>query len=252
MKIEQSQNTVAIYNDGSSHQTATPTTDPPHVMPEISQLAFSGDPGAMLAALTMQTAKSESEVSRKTRDAAMSAEEKADAAAVQDLHDKATLQRVQGFVDGAMQIAQGACDLGAGLNEASAASQEHEAAAKQADLKENSSAYSKEHNDALKQSADSLNAGANQSKTDAAWDHFGSSGFGAAKSVADGLFNGAITDKDADEKMHEAASATYKRIADDAHDNENDAKALLNKALDFYKEYVDTKNQTAMAAIHRA
>ena len=74
----------------------------------------------------------------------------------------------------------------------------------------------------------------------------------ATKSVVDGLFNGAITDKDADEKMHEASAARFKRIADDAHDNEKDAKALLNKALDFYKEYVDTKNQTAMAAMHRA
>ncbi|HEX4517457.1 MAG TPA: hypothetical protein VH054_28120 [Polyangiaceae bacterium] len=41
-------------------------------------------------------------------------------------------------------------------------------------------------------------------------------------------------------------------MADDAHDAENDAKTLLNKALDFYKEYVDTKNQTALAATHRA
>jgi hypothetical protein len=253
MKIEQSQNNIAIYNDTPSAQGAPhQQVAAPNVMPELSQLACSGDPGAMLAALTMQTAKSESEVSRKTRDAAMSAEEKADAAAVQDLHDKATLQRVQGIVDGALQIAQGACDLGAGLNEASAASQQTEAAAKQADLKENAAAYSQGHIDALKASANSLEAGANTSKVDAAWDHFGSSASGAAKSVADGLFNGAITDKDADSKMHDASSATFKRIADDAHDNENDATALLNKALDFYKEYVDTKNQTAMAAIHRA
>jgi len=244
MKIEQSQNTTASFNDLDSPQTAprTAKTDVPSVMPEIIQLVCSGDPGAMLAALTMQAADSEHDVSRKTRDAAMAAQEKADRAAVQDLHDKATLQRFQGLVDGALQIGQGAFDLGAGLNEASAASQQADATAKEADAKENG----------VKQSAASLNAGATKSKADAAWDHFGATAFGAAKSVADGLFSGAITDKDADEKMHEASSATFKRIADDAHDNENDAKALFNKAVDFYKEYVETKNQTAMAATHRA
>jgi ABC-type transporter MlaC component len=68
----------------------------------------------------------------------------------------------------------------------------------------------------------------------------------------DGLFNGAITDKDADAKVQDAAAQTFKQIADDAHDSERDAQATIDKAVDFYKEYVDTKAQAAMAAVHRA
>ncbi len=192
----------------------------PSLMPNIAKMICTGDPGAMFAALTMQTAKSESDTSRKMRDAALSAQAKADDAAVQDIHDKANLQRWQGVVDGALQIGEGVCDVGMGINEA----------------KQVTDTGADQKNDKLR----------------AAWLGGGSTFSKAAQSIAHGVFQGAISDKDADEKMHEASSATFKRIADDAHDNENDAKALLNKAIDFYKEYVDTKNQTAMAAIHRA
>lgn len=206
-----------------SSQTDVPPPEP-DVMPELNQLACSGDPGAMLAALTMQSAKTQEKTSRAMRDQAMSAQEKADAAAVQDLRDKADLQRAQGIFDGVMQIGKGACDLASGLSSIGAESAKSDGNAKA------------------------------QTKLEkvAAWTKFSSAACGATQAVGDGVFQGEITDKDADEKVHDASADTFKKMADDAHDSENDAKQLLNKALDFYKEYVDTKNQTAMAAIHRA
>jgi hypothetical protein len=214
--------TVAV-NTVSASQSATPpatTENPSALMPEVASLQCSGDPGAMLAALTMMTAKNERETASKQRDAAMSAQEKSEAAEIQDLHDKATLQRWQGAVDGALQIGEGVCDVGKGIDEAKQVTDTG------ADLK----------ND----------------KVDAAWLGGGSTFCKAAQSISHGLFQGAITDKEADEKIHEASADSYKKMAEDAHDDEKDAKDLMSKALDFYKEYTDTKNQTAMAAIHRA
>jgi hypothetical protein len=255
MRIEQQSMTNALNGVGGESAPAAaasrPATETPTVMPEIQQLVCSGDPGAILAALTMQTAKNERDVSRKQRDAAMAAQEKADAGAVQDMHDKANLQRAQGIFDGAMQIGQGVCDLGAGMNECASADAKNDAA-NEKDMMANGYAQNDDQRAAMQGYAESRSADAVDDGRSAAWDKFGSSAFSAGKSIGDGFFSGAITDKDADEKMHEASASTFKQIADDAHDAENDAKALLNKALDFYKEYVDTKNQTAMAAIHRA
>ncbi len=217
------QNPVAAITGSdttSTDNSAEAPFSPAAVMPEVSALQFSGDPGAMLAALTMATAKSEGDVARQQRDDAMSAQDKSEALEIHDMRDKANLQRVQGVVDGALQITAGLCDLGKGINEAK------EVGATGSDLKDD--------------------------KLRAAWLGGGSAACKAGQSVADGLFNGAITDKDADAKMHAASADAFKRMADDAHDNEKDAKELLTKALDFYKEYVDTKNQTTLAATHRA
>jgi hypothetical protein len=236
----------------SSEPHESAPVDAPSVMPDaLNELQCSGDPGAMLAALTMTMAKEQNETARSQRNQAMAAQEKADDAQIQDMRDKANLQRVQGLVDGAMQLAQGACDLSAGLNQLSSAASKSDATGER-DLINNKYAENGDQRAAMEDYAKTCDASARSSDKAAACDKFGSSAFGAARSVADGFFSGAITDKDSDAKMHEASSGAYKRMADDAHDDGKDAKDLLHKALDFYKEYVDTKNQTAMAATHRA
>ncbi len=254
MQINQSNQTnVNTATDGGSPPTPTPpTTVTPPVMPEIAQLQCSGDMGAMVAALTMQSGVEQRNAARAQRDAAMQAREKADAAEVQDMHDKAHLQRAQGIVDGTLQIAQGATDLGAGAYSAHAANEQAQATSDAADLKENGSSYLDDHKAALKSSVDALNKGAATSQLHATWCKAGGSALGAARSISDGLFSAAMTDNDASAKAHEASAQAFKQMADDAHDTEHDAKALIDKALDFYKEYTDTKNQVAMAAIHRA
>jgi hypothetical protein len=253
-KIDSSSNRVndVAIDTRPSAPPSQASTETPVLLPDAnSQLECSGDPGAMLAALTMKMAKAQNETARAQRDQAMQAQQKADAAQIQDMRDKANLQRVQGLVDGAMQMAQGVCDVASGLNSISSASSKGDADGER-DLMKNSYAENGDQRAAMADYANSCDASARNSDKAAAWDKFGASGFGAARSVADGCFNGAITDKDADAKAHEASASTFKQMADDAHDAENDAKTLLNKALDFYKEYVDTKNQTALAATHRA
>jgi hypothetical protein len=242
----------SVINPNEPPSTQAPPTRALALLPDVDQLACSGDPGAMLAALATKTSKLESETARNQRNAAMRAQANAEQAAVQDIHDKASLQRIQGVVDGTLQMVQGGCDLGSGLNEAQQAHEQAQATAQQADLQQNGAKYGADHRQAVQQSINALNTGVGDSKVAAAWWRGGGAAAGATRSVTDGLFNGAISDKDADVKMHEASATTFKQFADDAHDYEKDAKDLLSRALDFYKEYVDTKAQTAMAALHRA
>ncbi len=253
-RIDSSSNEIntAAFESPTSAPQAAASIDVPTVMPDATaQLECSGDPGAMLAALTMKMAKDQRETARAQRDQAMDAQEKSDAAQIQDMRDKANLQLAQGIVDGATQMAQGVCDVASGLNTIAGEASKSDAAGER-DLMEHGYAQGGEQRAAMADYANSCDASALSSEKAAAWDKFGGSAFGTARSVADGCFNKAITDKDADAKMHDESATAFKQMADDAHDAEHDAKDLLSKALDFYKEYVDTKNQTALAATHRA
>ena len=250
-----------------SNVNETPATSPgatgapqavPDLLPGTAALMFSGDPGAMLAALTLQTAHEQEKVSRAERDACARAQDGAEAAEIRDLREKADLTRVQGLVNGMCQLGQAAMSFGSSmqgleadnLKDASTQAADDAAAerAKIASPRDDmDSCAQRSHDDAIAFKSESRIA--QQASADLKG---ASDGLGAVKTIFDGFLSGAITDKDTDAKAHEMAAQSFKQIAQDAHDVESDAKALLNKALDFYKEYVDTKNQTAMAAIHRA
>ena len=53
-------------------------------------------------------------------------------------------------------------------------------------------------------------------------------------------------------KAAEQASERDKRAIDDERDNEKDAKDLINRAIDYYKEYTSAKSDCSKAAIMRA
>ncbi len=254
MEVNSSTQTVSVTQPVSTPSSSSGSTSATAIelLPPVQQLACSGDPGAMVAALAVQSSKTQRDIARAERNDALKAQGQAETAEIQDMRDKANLQRAQGIVSGALQMAQGACDLASGLNDVKAAQQQAEADRTAADLKTNGSSDTPEQRNALQAKLDSLNTAIGTSKTNAAWDRAAGAGFGAGKSVADGLFSGAITDKDADAKVHDVAAQSFKQIADDAHDTEKDAQATIDKAIDFYKEYVDTKAQAAMAAVHRA
>jgi hypothetical protein len=223
MQVDSSTQTVNVVPSTSSPTaTSTSTAAALELLPPVEQLACSGDPGAMVAALAVQSSNTQREIARSQRDNALQAQAHAQAAEIQDMRSKANWQRVQGGVDGALQIGQGVFDVVSGINDAKAVAQTDDKAA------------------------------AAHSKVNSAWDRGGATLVGATKSIADGFMNGAITDTDADAKVQDAAAQSFKQIADDAHDSERDAQATIDKAIDFYKEYVDTKAQAAMAAVHRA
>lgn len=234
---------VGVVGDSPAvaSKTQPSVTETPDLLPGVNALMCSGDPGAMLAALTMQTAHEQQKVARAQRDNCEQAQEKAEQAEIADLRSKADLQRAQGIADGICDFAQAGMDFASGVEKLDATSD---------DLNANN----KDGKDNPKGTLDSNNVrdtAAHEEARANAWKS-GSEGMGGVKSILHGAFDGEITDKDTDSKQHDIAAQAFKKMADDAHDTENDAKQLLNKALDFYKEYVDTKNQTVMAAIHRA
>lgn len=69
---------------------------------------------------------------------------------------------------------------------------------------------------------------------------------GDGMSKADEILN----DAKATEAEHLANHA--KRAVDDERDAVKDAKDLMDKAIEFYKEYSSGKNQAMAAATHRA
>jgi hypothetical protein len=74
---------------------------------------------------------------------------------------------------------------------------------------------------------------------------------GAFSIVAGGFDSDAVAD-DANAKVAGEASSRAKSTVQDTKDATEDASKLLEKALDFYKEYTSTKDQTTAIASRRA
>ncbi len=254
MYVEQRTNVAltGVHDEPTSSPTSGTPSEAPGLMPELDTMVCGGDPGAMLAALTMKAAHNESEVARQQRDSAERAQESAEAAEVKDLRCKADLMRIQGVLDGALQIGQGLCQLGAGLESTHAAAEKQEAANETADLKENGAYYSDGLRDDQQASIKALDDGSNHSEARSTELKSGADFAGAAEKIGDGLFQGAITDKDTDAKVHDTQAEAFKRMVEDARDDQKDAKELMQKAMEFYKEYNETRAQTMLAATHRA
>jgi hypothetical protein len=178
-----------------------------------AQLLASGDPGAMVAALVVESAKDERDVSQQIEQAQTELEDQQEQAEVQAMHEKASSMRTQAWTSGLIGVAQGAMSLGAaGVSDSGA-------------------------KDGMGKAARSLEAGAKM--------------VGAARDVSTGLASAANEDTDATITAHEQAAAHAKRTAGETYDNERDAEKLLGTALDFYKEYESAQDQARAAAVHR-
>lgn len=210
----------------------------PPILPGSQDLMASGDAGAMIAALAMETGRAQKKAAMDNRRAAEAVEDAQQGEQIEALRDKADLMRVQGFVDAAFTVAEGAMSFGSEMN--GAASMEHDGRAKELGA------------DGLHFAEGGENISAGRTKGEGAWCKGGADFAKAGQSIADGLFKGAIADKDTDAQVHEQLATRAKRAVDDAMGEVDDAKKLMEKALDFYKEYTGAKNGAVSAAIHRA
>lgn len=208
----------------STAPQAIPVGDAPPMLPGTHDLMCSGDAGAMIAALAVESGRSQKKAALEQRRNAEATETAEQNAQIQALRDKADLVRIQGVVDGAMTLGEGLLDFGKDMNAASA-----EGAKSEGRLGDQASADAR---------AARYGGGAKLVK--------------ATGQVVDGLFKGAIADKDTDAQVHEQLATRAKRAVEDATGDYEDAKKLMEKALDFYKEYTGAKNGAVSAAIHRA
>lgn len=216
--------TSGLYVEGAGAGAAGNVAEATPLLSAANELLLSGDPGAGIAALGIQTAREQKHEAQVQRRDAESLEASQQNAQIEALRDKATLERVQGVVEGAMTIGAGALELGQGLNDV--AMKRHEAG------------------------GDKLSAA--RVEGEGAWCKGGKELTDGLKNVGNGLFKGAITDKETDATLHDQRATRAKHSVDDAMGNYEDAKKLLDKALDFYKEYTGAKNGAVSAAIHRA
>jgi hypothetical protein len=198
---------VATFDAPSVICAATP------VLPEpVQALAFSGDPGAELAALAVLTGNDQQRVAQQARDTEEKAEVVQDQLQVDAMRRKADEIRNAGWVEGAGMMLEGGLDLGA------------------ADKVKPDGTPTREGNQ--------LRACASLVK--------GFTTIGAATEKA------SESEDDAAAASHKAAADQARSAADDLHDAKKAAGEFVAAALDFYREYVSSQASERSAALHRA
>lgn len=214
------------WAEDGSYSSAT-AIESPSLLKSVDAMVSSGDPGAAIAALAIKAGRDQREVTRAQRDAEDKAEVAATDRQVASMHHKADMILAAGIAQGASEMASGAMTMG------SAACQYR------SDTEKLSNTTSAQQASASDAKAAGLYKGGSQLAT-------------ATGSLVSAYFKSeeAKADADATEAEHEASRA--KRATEDLHDDMGDAQKLVEKALDFYKEYKSTKDQTALAASRRS
>jgi hypothetical protein len=173
-----------------------------------------GDPGEEMAVLAVENGETERVSAHQERQVEEAAEAKADADAVQAMHDEASSMRVQGFFDAATSVAGAAIAVAGPMPVASSATSSQAAGATRG-----------------------LVAG-----------HL-MDGIGK---LGDGLFRAAQHDDEANAAADKATATQHDDAAKDAAANAADASATISTALDFDRNYSSLNAQVQLAALHRA
>ena len=205
----------------------TASTDAPvaSMLPTpMIDLLNSADPGAMVAALVAKSAQSQRAVRDQVRRSEDATQDAAEKSQVAHMHEQADLIRTGAVVSGLTSIASGA--LAAGSAGASAQSDR---------LKASGGAMG-----AMHMAGASTTMGGMHNGLDIGSKAVGSFFEAAGKDIAA---------KAAEDEHHAAHAARNVTSADEGID---DANRLLDKAFAFLKEYTATRNQTVLAATHRA
>ncbi len=228
-------NSVPQDDDGGARATSGA---PSLLASGLNELAVSGDPGAALAALVVAMGRSERQSSEKLKAVAERLQEGEEQKQLDEMQNKAVAALASGVVSGAATAASGACSAASGLKSA------------QADL-----AGDKLNN--LGKAADSgVAANLAQQKYDFKVDatnlKLGGDSISASGKLTASLLDYAALGDDTSATAHSHAASHARNAVDDARASQQDAQKLLDKALEFYKEYSSTKEQTTATAARRA
>lgn len=187
----------------------------------ITLLEASGDPGAELAALAVQSGETQRTGADAARDSYERAEASEDAQEVDAMKQKADHIRCEAWTEGVGMILQGGLEIGGSCE----ALDDMGDAPTQASLVRSNAEMS-------------------------AFRGAGNAVSGVANVVAAGSKAAQATD-DAAAAQHRADADLAKAAADDMHDASKDAGDLVKAALDFYNGYVSSEAQTRAAAVHK-
>jgi hypothetical protein len=188
----------------------------------ITQLESSGDPGAELAALAVQSGEAQRTGADAARDAYETAEASEDQQEVDAMRQKADDIRSEAWTEGAGMVLQGGLELGGSC-----------------------------------EAIDDMGSAPKQAMLTRANTEMGV--FRGAGNVASGVANVLATGSKAAQANDDAAAALQrgnadqaKAAAEDMHDASKDASDFVKAALDFYNGYVSSEAQTRAAALHKA
>jgi hypothetical protein len=187
----------------------------------LNQLLASGDPGAEMAALAVETGTTQRTVSSEARQAYEAEEASEDQKQVDAMRQKAQDIETEGWIEAAGMAAQGALDAAGGI-------------------------------EGLKMLGDDPSQ-LGIAKANDVSSIFRGAGLGA-QAVATPFAAGARAaqaNDDADAALHRANADQAKAAAEDMHDAQKDASDHVKSALDFYRDYVSTEAQTQAAALHK-
>jgi hypothetical protein len=189
------------------------------LLPEpTAMVASSGDVGAEIAAMAVQTGETECQTDDQARAADEAQQDREEASEVQAMRDEAGKIRESAIWTGASGAFQGAGEFGGGavaLN-------------------------------------DGTEAGRAQSESWAAMFKGGGTAGSALTKVGAGMADGDKASLEADAAAHKAAADHAATAAGDMRDASSRANDAITQALSFYREYVSTQGQTWNAALHRS
>jgi len=201
-----------------------------HLLPDpIHALLNSGDPGAEMAALVLQSAKEDKKIGRSIRDAEERAQQAAEAAQLAKMQEKADSAYMAGLASGFGTVASG-------LVSAVGASKVGEASKLDADRAN---------------ASPNIKTPASATSVEMVWGAYGKLTEGTGKLVAT-HFQGEADDADVEATHQEQLAGRHKRAVDDARDQVRDAKDLVDRTLSFYKEYTTAKADAQRAAFIKA
>jgi hypothetical protein len=191
----------------------------------VAQLATSGDVGAEIAALCVETGTTEEQADRTERDAVESLQEQVENKEVQDMRDKAGAILGQAIAEGVTTMAQGAM--------------------------EGSSAIASLQDVTCPVSHQVVAQGTLLGMTQGMWRGAGELTSGIGRIVG-GAYQAGGANDDANAAEAHAEAGHLATSVQDMHDSASQATQFVQAALDFYREYVTTQAQTRNAAVHVA
>jgi hypothetical protein len=195
---------------------ANPALDPGAYLETASSLVCDGDPGEEMAALMVENGEAERTAAHQERETEEAAQQQADAAQVQAMHDEASSLRGQGVFDAATAVVGACIDVACPVATAGAGA------------------------------TSAASAGA---VTEGLVARHATDG---VEKLGDGLWKAAQHDDEANAAADKASADQHASAAKDASDAASDANATLAAALDFDRNYTSIEAQTQLATLHRA
>lgn len=205
--------------------------------PQLQSLANGPDLGAAIAAMVMMTAKESKKAARTARDAAYASMEAAQRDQLAHMREEAEAKFIGGMASGIATVGSGALSIGGGMSDAAAAT--HQAEVDRMNKVGEGASRTEEF------------ARQNAAGT-ASWLNGGSTGLQGAGKITETAESFSAEHSGEAAKGDEMRADAAKRSAEAARDDIDDAKDVLKKAMDFYKEYTTAKNDAQKAAFLRA